>query len=382
MFKVVFQILPFVFALMLMGAFVLPARFRVRAQAVWAMVLLACAAKFLGFAVFGGDAFNPELPEMVIWFWSWAYSGMCILLALALPWALVGVCARKRHWSAAWRTRGRIVLPALAWSLAVWGLYNGTKAPDVVEVTLVCPDLPAELEDYRILQLTDIHVSAAAPSWRTEALVAKANAARADLIVCTGDVVDGLPRHQARNVLPLCDLKAPDGVLFCTGNHEYYSDWWGWFGLYTRWGFRFLQNEWVSPRKGLVVAGVDDPASIFNPKKERFGAFPSLDKAFAGAPEDAYRVLLQHRPFVNFEPFGEIPEARFDLQLSGHTHGGIAPGLRWIVRRYNHGYVRGLYSLPGGGRLYVSPGAGQWAGFPVRFFTDPEITVFTLTRGR
>lgn len=380
MFKVVFQVLPYVFGLMLMGAFVWPAGLKVRAQAIWAMVFLLCASKFVCFRVLGGDVFNPELPELFIWTWNWAYSGMCILLALALPWALVRVCARRARWAAGWRVYGRIALPVLAWTFSLCGLYNGIRPPEVVEVPIVCAKLPAELEGYRILHITDTHVSAAARQWRTEKIVARANAAAADLIVCTGDIVDGLPRHQARNVRPLCDLRAKDGVYFVTGNHEYYSDYWEWNGQFIRWDLHFLHNEWVSPRAGLVVAGVDDPAGNFNPTMERFGSFPSLRAAFAGAPKDAFRVLLQHRPYVNFEPFGEIADEPYDLQLSGHTHGGIAPVLRGLVESYNNGFVRGLYRLENGGQLYVSPGAGQWAGFPIRFFNDPEITVFTLHR--
>lgn len=382
MFKLVFQVLPFVFALLLMAVYVLPARLKVRAQAVWSMAFLLCAAKFAAFAAFGGDAFNPELPEKVIWAWNWAYSGMCLLLALAIPWALAGLCLRRTRGADAWRRWGRVALPVLAWSLSLLGLYNGIRVPAVVEVPIVCARLPAALEGYRIVHLADLHVSAAARRWRTQAVVDRANAAGADLVVCTGDIVDGLPRHQARNVAPLRELRARDGVLFCTGNHEYYSDWWGWSRQYDRWGLRFLHNEWTSPRPGLVVAGVDDPALGANPSGDVFGSPPSLDRAFAGAPEDAFRLLLQHRPYVNFELYGERPSARVDLQLSGHTHGGVAPGLRALVRAYNRGWVRGLYARADGAQLYVSPGAGQWAGFPIRFFNDPEITVFTLHRGR
>ena len=380
MFKTIFQILPFLFALLLTGVFARAARLSVRAQAVWAAVFLACAAKFALFGALGGDVFNPELPEKFIWAWNWAYSGMCLLLALTLPWALACHLARRTRGGEICRAGGRVALPVLAWTLAAVGLYNGIKIPEVVEVPIVSARLPPALEGYRILQLTDIHVSAAATRARTEALVARANAADADLVVCTGDIVDGLPCNQARNVEPLCDLRAKDGVLFCTGNHEYYSDWRGWRAQYDRWGLRFLHNEWVSPRPGFVVAGVDDPASIFNPSGESLGPFPSLNQALAGAPEGAFRLLLQHRPHVNFEVFGEVPEARFDLQLSGHTHGGVAPGLRALVKAFNSGCVRGLYTRADGSRLYVSPGAGQWAGFPVRFFNDPEITVFTLHR--
>lgn len=381
MFKLIFQILPYVFALMLMLTYVLPAKLKVRTQAIWAMVFLICAAKFTCFGAFGGDAFNPELPELFIWVWNWVHSGMCLLLALSIPWALVAMLARRTKGQAAWCRYGRVVLPICAWGLSLWGLYNGIRVPAIVEVPIVCANLPAELDGYRILHLTDLHVSAAARQWRTAAIVEKANAAEPDLIVCTGDIVDGLPRHQARNVRPLRDLKAKDGVLFATGNHEYYSDWWGWDDQYTRWGLRFLHNEWVSPRAGLVVVGVDDPASNFNPQEFRFGPFPSLHKSFAGAPTNAYRILLQHRPFVNFEAFGEqVADTSYDFQISGHTHGGIAPGLRTLVKVYNHGFVRGLYRRENGSLLYVSPGAGQWAGFPIRFFNDPEITVFTLRR--
>ncbi len=380
MFKLIFQVLPFVFALLLIGVYVLPARLKVRAQAIWSMVFLLCAAKFTAFSAFGGDAFNPELPEKVIWFWNWAYSGMCLLLALALPWALVGLGLRRTRVADAWRRWGRAALPILAWGLAFVGVHNGIRVPEVVEVPIACARLPAALEGYRIVHLTDIHVSAAARRWRTQALVERANAVGADLIVCTGDIVDGLPRHQMRNVAPLRDLRAKDGVLFCTGNHEYYSDWWSWSRQYDRWKLRFLHNEWISPRPGLVVAGVDDPACVFNPQGDRFGPSPSLDGAFAGAPEDAFRLLLQHRPYIDFGTFGEEPTARFDLQLSGHTHGGVAPGMRALVRAYNHGWVRGLYCRADGAQLYVSPGAGQWAGFPIRFFNPPEITVFTLRR--
>ncbi|MGN0855236.1 MAG: metallophosphoesterase [Kiritimatiellia bacterium] len=380
MFKILFQSVPYAFALLLMGTYVLPARMKVRAQAIWAMTLLACAAKFTCFGAFGGDVFNPELPEKLIWFWNWAHSGMCLLLPLSIPWAFIVLLTRRMAWGAAWRAGGRIALPVLAWGLSLGGIYNGLRAPEVVEVPLVCPNLPAQLDGYRIVHLTDLHISAAARRWRTAAIAAKANAARPDLIVCTGDIVDGIPRRQARNAQPLCDLKAPDGALFVTGNHEYYSDWLGWEDQYKLWGFRFLHNEWVSPRTGLVVAGVDDPAGDFNSQNNRFDPRQSLNQALDGAPTEAFRILLQHRPSVTFETFGKPTRAPYDLQLSGHTHGGIAPGLRTLVAAFNRGFVRGLYVREDGSRLYVSPGAGQWAGFPIRFFNDPEITLFTLRR--
>lgn len=380
MFKLAFQIVPFAVALLLMAVFVLPAGLKARARAVWAVALFACASKFLLFRAIGGDVFNPELYDVVIWILNWAYSGMFILLALALPWALAARLARRAAWLARARRAAVWALPLLAWALALKGLYNGIKAPEVVAVEVAFADLPDGLDGYRILQISDLHVSAAARRGRTAAVVARANAAGADLAVVTGDIVDGPSARQARNVEPLRELRAKDGVYFATGNHEYYSDPWGWKAQYAAWGLRFLANEWVSPRPGLVLGGVDDPACVFNPKGLFFADLPSRAKAFAGAPEGAFRVLLQHRPYVNYAALGEDAAERVDLQLSGHTHGGIAPGLRALVRLFNHGFVRGLYRRADGAAVYVSPGAGQWAGFPIRFLNDPEITLITLRR--
>ena len=366
MFKVLFTYLPYAFALLLIPLFVLPSRIRTRAQAIWCMALLFCASKFVCFAAFGGDAFAPEMPEKVIWFWNWAYSGMCLLIPLSAMWLLVTLGKRPRL--------GLYLLPLMAWSMAFKGIYNGVRVPDVEEVEIVSENVPEELDGYRILQLSDLHASAAARRGRTEAVVAKANAVGADLIVVTGDLVDGDPGRQARNLEPIRELAAKDGVFHCSGNHEYYFDRPAWQRIYDSWGVRFLSNEWVSPHAGLVVAGVPDGAC------ERFGEpDPDVNRAFADCPEGTFRVLIQHRPYVNWNEYGLTKSVRYDLQLSGHTHGGIAPLLNRLVKSYNGGLLRGLTEADGC-RVYISRGTGQWAGFPIRFLDDPEITLLTLKR--
>ena len=139
---------------------------------------------------------------------------------------------------------------------------------------------------------------------------------------------------------------------------------------------RFLANACAIPRPGLAVAGVPDRAG----RERGLDAVPDPRGAFAAATNGEFRVLLQHRPKGAEENCREVG---VDLQLSGHTHGGIAPLLSWLVKLHNGGYVRGLYPAHGrsGDRyLYVSPGSGQWAGFPMRFFNDSEITLLTLRR--
>lgn len=363
MIKTVLEYQPLLFALLLAFTFTRRCGLGAKSRFAWNAVLLLCAVKFIAFEFIGGSAFAPELPEKLIWIWNWAYSGMCLLLLLSI--VLFFLPPRVKLY----------MLPAIAWTLSAVGVWNGLRVPDVREVELSFANLPESLDGYRILHITDVHASSAATRWRTEAIVEKANAADADLIAVTGDLVDGYPRFQAANLEPLRNLTAKDGVLHCTGNHEYYSDWHAWKRQYDEWGFRFLDGDWVSPHEGLVVAGVRDSAC------GRAGLdIPDVANAFDGATNGEFRILLQHKPYFDHVKFGKRPLEDFDLQISGHTHGGVAPVMSWLVQATNRGYLRGVYDLGRGRKLFVSRGAGQWAGFPIRFFDDAEITVLVLRR--
>lgn len=367
MIRAIFTYAPFAVGLLIMFGLIFPncrqLQLRTRTQAIWAMVILLCCSKFLCFKAFGGHAFNPDLPALVIWIWDWLYSGAIILAALAL--VTVFFRFRAKLW----------VLPVLAWGLAAWGLYNGFCVPAVHEVELTYSDLPASLDGYRIVQLSDLHCSSAARRWRTQAVVDKVNALKPDLICLTGDLADGKASRIARHLEPIKELRAKDGVYACTGNHEYYHDYFGWMSQFyaKALNIRFLENECAFPHEGLALAGVPDKSGW---EHAGIGGPPDSRKAFAAATNGEFRVLLQHRPKGAEENCREIG---VDLQLSGHTHGGIAPLLSTLVELHNGGYVRGLYRF-GGSRLYVSSGCGQWAGFPMRFFNDSEITLITLRR--
>lgn len=118
----------------------------------------------------------------------------------------------------------------------------------------------------------------------------------------------------------------------------------------------------------LVMAGIEDPMAA------RFGPHtPSLELALQGAPDTA-RILLAHRPN------GAVNAKNVDLQLSGHTHGGLIRGFEPVIASYNEGFVRGLYNL-GPLHLYVSPGTGLWNGFSCRIGVPSEITHFILRAG-
>ena len=340
--------------------FVLPSRLGVRGKAVWTMVLLLGASKFTLFESFGSNRLAPELPEFAIWALNFVNSFLYVLVALSLVW---------------WTRRGRrVLLPALAAALAAWGQYEGTKVPPVREVELAFPNLPADLDGYRILQISDLHCSSAARGWRTRAVVAAANAAKADLICLTGDYVDGRVACLKDDMAPLRDLRARDGVWWVTGNHEFYRDGFRWERWYRENGFRFLVNDCAHPRPGLALAGVNDEVV------RRYGGYgnanPDVAEAFRASRPDDFRILMEHRP-GNFRE--NVRRHGVDLQLSGHTHGGIAPLIDRVVARLNRGFVRGLYR-EGESALYVNPGVGLWAGFPLRFLDPAELTVLVLRR--
>ena len=355
-------------------------------RAAWialGVALLACSLKFTWFGVFGGHIFLPELPSGVIYALSVVYDFVLVLAVIGVVWASGrwGVRLARRARPTDMRparranptdlTRRRVVAGALACvaaGVAAKGVYDGVRLPDVVEVELEFPDLPPAFDGYRIAHLSDLHISAAARADRTAGVVRLVNECKPDLIAITGDFVDGTADRRSVDVAPLADLRAPDGVVGCTGNHEYYSGWDVWRNVFPRYGIRILENERLLVRRDdqtLAILGENDPVSRDS----------DIHIAASMVPHWAFRILLAHRP----TRLAEHAACGVRLQLSGHTHGGAARGLDRFVARANEGHVRGIYREHGL-TLYVNSGTGQWAGFPTRLGVPPEITLLTLKR--
>ena len=250
--------------------------------------------------------------------------------------------------------------------LCVWGVF---EAGDIRLETLVVRTrrLPAGSKPVRVVQLSDLHLGAQMGQGRLAAILDRVREARPDLLVFTGDFVDGAGPHVDRLVRQVAELDAPLGKFAVTGNHEFY------LGLplaeqFLRdGGFRLLRGESVKVAEHLVVAGVDDIAGQW------LGAAASTDEdvALPGGLYPRFTILLKHQPLINHSVLG-----RFDLQLSGHTHGGqVFPG-RWLVQIF-YPYIAGRYELPGGATLYVSRGAGTF-GPPLRVFAPPEVTLILI----
>ncbi len=266
-----------------------------------------------------------------------------------------------------------VAVIVLACAAVLIGLYNTRRIARVVRVDIRLPSLPAEFEGYTIAQLSDIHVGPTIKRRYVQAIVDRTNALQPDLIALTGDLIDGSVERLQHDVAPLGQLAARDGAVAVTGNHEYYSGAAAWVNAFRRMGLDMLMNEHRSVSRGaatLVIAGVTDyGAAAFDPAQASNPA-----AALRGAPADAsVRVLLAHQP----RSAPAAAAAGFDLQLSGHTHGGQFWPWKYFVP-LQQPFVAGLHHQ-GAMAVYVSRGTGYW-GPPMRIGARSEITLIRLRR--
>lgn len=322
-----------------------------------------------------GTMFSPEIPRACVILLGFLYGAFLLALiftllldlGLLLAWAM----RRGRAPDAGLMLRLRYGVAALAALLSAVGVGQAIQVPEVRRVELAIRDLPPGLNGLRMVQLSDLHISRLMDRDWARAVVERSNALQPDLVVITGDLIDGTPQARRDDVAPLAGLRARHGVFASLGNHEYYFGAERWMRVFETLGMRVLVNGHATiAHQGaqLTIAGVTDRVA------PRFGAAgPDTGRALAGAPAGAPVVLLSHQPI----DVAHNAQAGVDVQLSGHTHGGMIRGVDQVVKRANGGYVSGGYRV-GGMLLYVSNGTGLWNGFPIRLGVPAEITEFTL----
>ena len=254
-----------------------------------------------------------------------------------------------------------------------YGLAEARDVPDVKAVDIPFGNLPSQLEGFRILQITDIHVSPTVKGPYVAGIVSKVNQLNADIVVLTGDLVDGSVRRLSGDVEPLAATRSRYGNFFVTGNHEYYSGAPAWIAKMQRLGFTVLNNSHriiAHNNRKILLAGVTD----YNAGRfyESHRSDPHM--ALRGAPDTEFKLLLAHQPKSIFA----AAEAGFDLQLSGHTHGGQFFPWNFMVHFFQP-YVAGLHQHKDT-RIYISRGTGYW-GPPLRLGSPSEITLLRLVSG-
>ena len=269
------------------------------------------------------------------------------------------------------RTEGALAVPLLAALATLVGFVNARRRARIRRIDVPILGLPSALHGFTIVQISDLHIGATIKRAYIERIVDAVNGLEADMIAVTGDLVDGSVNDLSWHTEPLSRLTSLHGAFFVTGNHEYYSGANAWVNEVRRLGLAVLMNEHVVLLHGgvaVVVAGVTDyTAGFFDPAQHSDPA-----AAIMGAPSDAgVRVLLAHQPRSAFA----AASAGFDLQLSGHTHGGQFFPWNYVVKLF-HPFTTGLHRLD---RLwiYISRGTGYW-GPPKRLGAPSEITYLRL----
>ena len=255
---------------------------------------------------------------------------------------------------------------------AGYGFYEARRKSAVVEIDIPLKNLPDSFHGFRIVQFSDLHVGPTIRKGFVQTVVDQIKELKADMISFTGDLVDGIVENLINDVAPLQELSAPYGKYFITGNHEYYSGVLPWCEKAKDLGFDVLNNESRIIEKDhqkITLAGVTDVSGgNFLPEHESNPA-----KALNSNETNSTKILLAHQPRSIFE----AAKAGYDLQLSGHTHGGQM--IPWqFLTRLAQPYMEGLYKHENTW-IYVNKGTGYW-GPPLRIGARSEITVLRLVK--
>ncbi len=263
-------------------------------------------------------------------------------------------------------------------ALAAGGYWYASRIePDMISiehVRLRIPRLSPAFDGYRIAHISDIHMDHRHMTGeRLRGIAAQVNAQQPDFVAISGDYVTrGDPKPYSESLVSgLRALKAADGVAGVLGNHDYWSDARGIRTIMAAAGVRELANDVMTLQRGgasLHIAGVDD---IWENRQR-------LDRVLDRLPSDGAAVLLAHEPDFADE---SAASGRFDVQLSGHSHGGqcVAPGgFMPMLPELGRKYPSGLYRV-GEMWQYTNRGLGMVWAPQVRFNCRPEITILTLT---
>ena len=343
------------------------------------ILVLIAAFKFQILHLFGGPMyFAPVLPRWIlltgamlftihfIYFFLLGFSEAIQIFIRLIAGVLKRKLPAKFFNARRWINPG-LLIPAVM--IAVIGIYNGTRVPDVKEVTLKLNQLPEKANGMRIVFLSDLHIDRMRDAQWLPQVVKKVNALKPDIILLGGDLMDGKVADLKEKMLPIAGLKAPMGVFGVPGNHEYYSGFNAWMKCLTEdCKISMMINTTRRLENGIVLMGVADHSGrMFKDPATNFR------QAFKEVAMDDKVLLLAHRP--NLAKDAENLDIM--LQISGHTHGGMLWGLDKIIARFNGGFVSGHY-VRSNTQIYVSNGTGIWSGFPVRLTAPAEITLITL----
>lgn len=288
------------------------------------------------------------------------------------------ILVRTAAWVLGTKALTGLITPSVAFFIALLCAaaaagYGYFQALDIRThpVTISSPKIPKDVGRFRVAQISDVHLGIIVGRARLQRILDRVKAADPDILVCTGDLVDGQMDDIDGLIALFQEITPQYGKLAVTGNHEYYAGLDRSLSFMEKAGFRVLRGEGTVITGYINAAGVDDHAGWDRGPKKRF----SEKALLATLPQQAFTLFLKHRPLLDKNALGY-----FDVQLSGHTHGGqIFPFS--LISRLFYPIGAGLHILEGPSYLYVSRGSGTW-GPPIRFLAPPEVTVIDLVHGK
>lgn len=246
-----------------------------------------------------------------------------------------------------------------------YGLFEA-RAIGTERIEIRSEKIPKETKKIRIVQLSDVHVGVMVRGERLAGMLRKVREAAPDLLVVTGDLVDGQLNSIDEAAAQFREIRPRLGKYAVTGNHEFYAGLDESLEFMNKSGFTPLRNRLVTVGDVIDLAGVDDPTI-----QSAGLSGGQSDREVLSRGGGRFTILLKHQPLVEREALGA-----FDLQLSGHTHRGQIFPFSLITSRV-FPLHSGNYRLEKGGLLHVSRGTGTW-GPPIRFLSPPQITVIDL----
>jgi uncharacterized protein len=255
---------------------------------------------------------------------------------------------------------------AAALSIGVYGFFEARQIGQE-HIQIHSHKIPKAIGKIRVVQISDVHVGVLVREKRLAEILRKVREAQPDLLVSTGDLVDGQLNSMAEAIEQFREIQPRYGKYAVTGNHEFYAGIDDAIDFITRSGFILLRGEVATVAGAIDLAGVDDPVIR---RQDLHGGLSDREVLSLGGG-DRFAILLKHQPLVE----SGAPGA-FDLQLSGHTHRGQIFPFRLVTSLF-FPYHSGDFRLENGALLHVSRGTGTW-GPPIRFLSPPEITVIDL----
>jgi predicted MPP superfamily phosphohydrolase len=253
------------------------------------------------------------------------------------------------------------------------GIYGYFEAKDIhtEKVIIETHKIPEAIHKLKIVQISDVHLGLLVREERLNRILKEVKLANPDIVVSTGDLVDGQIDNLLRLAEILKEVNPRFGKFAITGNHEFYAGLDQALNFTEKAGFTILRGERLTVAGMINIAGVDDPQG------KAYGIFRDIpeNELLSGLSGEKFTLLLKHRPLVEKSSLG-----LFDLQLSGHVHNGQIFPFSIITGLY-YPTQAGFANLPNKSCLYVSRGSGTW-GPPIRFLSPPEVTIIELVHHR